>query len=392
MRVALILAVVVCAVAAQKNWTITHYNFATIGIAVAFPQKDQGIVPVAMSDGSAFVWETTNGGKTFAAVPNAVDAGFFTAAAAGGTTGVVGDALSLECSDLANGSYSFSRATIKSGKRDVLLWESQNVEVFPDQNTYGCAGQDGAGVNGVAVSGPNCYTWNAINISELVTESRYGAYPSATTWYISAGQWPGNDSLAAAHPNIVKMLTKNIALVRAEDGSVHHEVLWDENAPRGKPGQNDNGWIAQIAKTTDAGQTWTSVFEDWGNFYFNQITCPSEDHCCAVGEGDQTSSAPGIRIWCTVDGGNTWQNSFFDANPNFSIMAIQYISENEFWAAGGDFQGFKGYLWHTVDGGVAWEYENLNDVYVQDLCFPSESIGYATAFNIESQSSFLTYS
>jgi photosystem II stability/assembly factor-like uncharacterized protein len=35
------------------------------------------------------------------------------------------------------------------------------------------------------------------------------------------------------------------------------------------------GYDAQVVKTTDGGQTWTSVFENLNNadYYFNQISC-----------------------------------------------------------------------------------------------------------------------
>jgi len=251
------------------------------------------------------------------------------------------------------------------------------------------------GGNGVAVSTDSGATFVFINISTLKTESRYGAFPSAKVWYISAGEWPDNDD-GDTNDRITNnqknnnhkksfQLTKRITV----GGDKHSQYSVTMNERNGDI--IDNGWKAQIVKTTDGGVTWTSLFFDEGNFYFNQITCPSEDHCCAAGEGDQTSNEPGIRFWCTIDGGNTWQNSFFDPNPNLSVMAIQYISENEFWAGGGDFKGFVGYLWHTVDGGVAWEFETLKDVYIQDLTFPDATVGYATAFNVMSQSSFLTY-
>jgi photosystem II stability/assembly factor-like uncharacterized protein len=53
--------------------------------------------------------------------------------------------------------------------------------------------------------------------------------------------------------------------------------LFDEKAPR-RTLTPDSTYHAAIAKTTDGGKTWNTVFYDEGNFYFNGISCPSENH------------------------------------------------------------------------------------------------------------------
>jgi hypothetical protein len=45
--------------------------------------------------------------------------------------------------------------------------------------------------NGVAYSPDFGITYSATNISVLRADTRYGAFPSATNWYITAGDWPG---------------------------------------------------------------------------------------------------------------------------------------------------------------------------------------------------------
>ena len=95
-----------------------------------------------------------------------------------------------------------------------------------------------------------------------------------------------------------------------------------------------------IAKTTDAGETWSIQFNSngtshlisvisaylfyvsppssetffffflfffhAGSFYFNDISCYDADHCVAVGEGDGAVE-PGNRIYATKNGGATWE-------------------------------------------------------------------------------------
>jgi len=152
----------------------------------------------------------------------------------------------------------------------------------------------------------------------------------------------------------------------------------------------DNGWKAQIVKTSDGGKTWTSLFYDEGNFYFNEIDCADETHCCAVGEAD-TSAAPGVRIYCTSDG-TTFKRVLFNADADFSIMAIQAISQSEWWAAGGDMgSSFTGYFWHSTDGGDTWTTQTIPGVYGNSLSFPSAAAGFATGFDVFQTSVFMKY-
>jgi len=251
------------------------------------------------------------------------------------------------------------------------------------------------GGNGVAVSTDSGATFVFINISTLKTESRYGAFPSAKVWYISAGEWPDNDD-GDTNDRITNnqknnnhkksfQLTKRITV----GGDKHSQYSVTMNERNGDI--IDNGWKAQIVKTTDGGVTWTSLFFDEGNFYFNQIDCADSEHCCAVGEADQ-SSLPGIRIYCTDDG-TTFNQVFFNGDADYSIMAIQSISLLEYWASGGDMSpgGFNGYFWHTTDGGKTWQAQTIPGVYGNAMSFPSENVGFATGFDELSTSVFMKY-
>lgn len=52
-----------------------------------------------------------------------------------------------------------------------------------------------------------------------------------------------------------------------------------------------SGWFGTIYKTSDAGATFTPVFNTGANdfYYFNSISCSDENHCVVVGEGQQGS-------------------------------------------------------------------------------------------------------
>jgi len=154
----------------------------------------------------------------------------------------------------------------------------------------------------------------------------------------------------------------------------------------------DPGWKAQIVKTTDGGKTWVSQFYSEGDFYFNQIGCTDVNHCCAVGESESNSS-PGIRIYCTWNGGSTWTRQMYVPNPDFSVLALRWVDANNGWAGGGDLNPltFQGYFWQTQDGGKTWTNMTVPGQYGNDISFPAPNKGYAVSFNSEDESSLLIY-
>jgi photosystem II stability/assembly factor-like uncharacterized protein len=180
------------------------------------------------------------------------------------------------------------------------------------------------------------------------------------------------------------MLSSRVHIEQTSPTDMNHRLF------PASPSTTDAGWKAQIVKTTDGGKTWTSLFYD-ETFYFNQIGCTDANHCCAVGEAD-SSSEPGVRIYCTTDGTN-WNRIMYNDNPNMSIMALRFIDSNNGWAAGGDLAefGITGYFWQTTDGGKTWTNTTVPGQYGNDISFPTNAKGYAVAFNQEDQSSLLVF-
>ena len=89
-------------------------------------------------------------------------------------------------------------------------------------------------------------------------------------------------------------------------------------------------YYAAVMKTTDGGQTWTSMYQKENEgIYPNGIHCSSEEHCVAVLEGETA------RIIVTRDGGKTWSESMHDTDSASSLMYVHMIDEKEGWVAGG---------------------------------------------------------
>jgi hypothetical protein len=180
------------------------------------------------------------------------------------------------------------------------------------------------------------YSWN------VNTDPRYGAFPSTSTWYVVGGTWPDNN---ADEERSYHSVTENIH-IHKKTHKLHLGRI------RSSTADNDT-YVAAIAKTTDGGQTFTQqMYTTTGGFYFNQISCPTEDHCVAVGEG-QADPFNGAGIFVTTNGGETWNQTFFA--PGLSFMAVSMYDENNGVVGGGEFSNdFVGCIYTTSDGGQTW--------------------------------------
>jgi len=364
------------------TWKVKNPNFATIADAISCATPTLCIAPVGVNEEGSFIWISRDGGSTWQPEQEPFEL-MFLGAAMQGNSAVVADELSLLYNNASTaGQYAFGNP--KAG--DWLI-TSQNVEAC-NSNWYGAAGGDVLNNgNGVAISKDGGATWKFLNASTLKTESRYGAYPTTSTFYISAGEWPENVNPATQQTYYQKTSRMHFNRPINKQWSTK---LFPANKERSAPG--DSGWRAQIVKSTDGGQTWQSQFYDEGNFYFNQIGCTSATHCCAVGEAD-SSAQPGIRFYCTWDG-QTWTRTFFNPNPDLSVLSLRWIDQNNGWAGGGDLNpfSFTGYFWLTNDGGKTWTNQTVPGMYGNDMAFPSATFGLATAFDVMGASALLVYS
>jgi len=270
-----------------------------------------------------------------------------------------------------------------------LIDVSQNVESIKGMTGgFGITG-DFNEANGVAISLDQGLTWTNHDC-RADTIARYGSFPSNTTWYISAGQWPGDDFHNSQDPKI-RTISQKIRLHRGVGVEYYHDF------PRGHNSRRllQSGYMAQIAKTSDGGRTWSTVYND-GDFYFNGIDCPSVNHCFVVGESESDSPNPGCRILHTADGGQTWEVQLYVNDSTYSLLDIAMVSETEGWATGGVLtEKFQGTYWHTSDGGKTWTPQEVTGIYGNALSFVPISdtnyVGWSTAFTRSGQSSTLIY-
>lgn len=117
-----------------------------------------------------------------------------------------------------------------------------------------------------------------------------------------------------------------------------------------------------IWKTTNAGTTFTPVFDDQGSYSIGCITMdPSNHNVVWAGTGEnnnQRSVAYGDGVYKSVDGGKSWKNVGFKSSEHIGMIAIDprdtdvvYVAAyGPLWSSGGE----RG-LYKTMDGGETWE-------------------------------------
>ena len=117
-----------------------------------------------------------------------------------------------------------------------------------------------------------------------------------------------------------------------------------------------------VWKTTNAGTTWTPVFDSQASYSIGVIVLdPKNPLTVWVGSGEnnsQRSVSYGDGVYRSDDGGKTWKNMGLKSSEHIGRIVIDprdsnivYVaSQGPLWSAGGD----RG-LYKTLDGGKTWK-------------------------------------
>jgi photosystem II stability/assembly factor-like uncharacterized protein len=388
-----ILALALGAVASAGQWNVTADNIGAIAIGVASNAAETVFVPASQSDGSSAVYKSVDGGHKFSAAPVS---GILMGLDAHQDEVVGGGMFTLLAS--TNGGKSYNATTQIGGS----VATSQDTAVSPN-GQFVVVGSTFTGGNGVFLS-TDAKNFNWHNISATSTMVRYAASPSNSVIYVTAGTW-GDSSQELAESYLKS--TEGVQFVNqrfAVDHANHQMVpLWQykldngysaamESAASGSSSNDASGYMAQIVKSTDGGQTWTQVYNDATNeFYFNAIACKDEQNCCAVAEADSGAGA-GARILCTTNGGSSWSQNLFVQGAQYSMMSIAYAPDGTWHAGGANMGGSLTGLFYTSTDMATWTAtQQLPGYYAADIVFPSGTNGYAAALNSWQMCSLLAY-
>jgi len=385
------------------NWTVQQRDLAPVLAGVSFTDPQHGWLSGAADGvGSEVLYTSDAGAHWRRAKEGGSTLLFLDIAMNSKKSGVVSGVGILTISGTE---YTTNGTVFMPSKEIALESESQSVEGIVGMPLgYGVTGQYGP-KNGVALTtdGGQTFKMYDCGLSNETYLTRYGAFPSATTWYLSAGVWPSNlEHRARGRREGFRQLTERIS-IHMDPVTGQAKPVFDFGAARRQkdtirrnPTDSNNGYYCAIAKTNDGGQTWKQVFNNVNNYYPNGISCPTVNDCWFVAESAGPSDNPGARIIATNNGGKTWKVQWHSTDPGYSLMAINMISNTEGWAAGGVLERtIDGEWMHTIDGGKTWINNTLQGVYGNDMSFvmtgKSSYVGWATAFTASGFSSVVQY-
>jgi hypothetical protein len=211
--------------------------------------------------------------------------------------------------------------------------------------------------------------------------------PSEDVIYFTAGSWPSDhtDRVVQQGSKKIHRLAQHLRLVHDEETNEQKY----ETGPEVRTSNDDpTGYVAELWKSTDGGETWTNLITDEGNYYFNDIHCIDETHCVAVGEGfaQDGSADPGARVFLTTDG-ETFKEVHREASTGMeSLMAAQMLSQTEHWAGGTSKSGgFAAPMLalHSTDGGATHTNEggHILGNMITNMDFISNKHAYATSLS-----------
>jgi hypothetical protein len=300
----------------------------------------------------------------------------------------------------------------------IIAGPSQCSKPFRDSETklipkYGIAGTFGKD-NGVATSSDGGFSFadhKTIPVDADAFPARYASFPTETTWYVALGAFPEapapppsrsplqdgyTETVAHRLSNMVDIIeTTELATgkkTRAPrlrfPASFYTSKSNQPTASQPAPAPTGN-FAAALAKTTDAGDTWTVQFNDTGKFYFNDISCFDADHCVAVGESGDGSTEMGNRIYATSDGGSSWKLTHFNGGAQYGCMGVRMTSVSDVTAAcTEEISQFKvnAQFLTSTDGGFSWTVASVSGGSPTDLDMSSSTAGFATMVTPEQNS------
>ncbi|MDX1462838.1 MAG: glycosyl hydrolase [Marinirhabdus sp.] len=129
---------------------------------------------------------------------------------------------------------------------------------------------------------------------------------------------------------------------------------------------NENVWYVAVGsggvwKTTNAGTTWTPIFDDQPSYSIGAVTLdPNNPNIVWVGSGEDSGGRHvgyGDGVYKSMDGGATWKNMGLENSQHISRVIVHPENSNvvwvsaqgPLWSKGGD----RG-LYKTTDGGATW--------------------------------------
>jgi len=381
-------AALVAAAGVQAEWNVVTNDIA-LAMGVAATDAGKIIMTGSVDNQGADIFKSTDGGATWELMPHDQQMLYMSCETNDGVEAIAGS-LGFY-GQVAVSSITHDGEVFEAINYKPLFSSAQSVESIGNQ-TYFIVGfwmdrwnsTPGDGVMASFDAGETVqfFPWNQ------TYPARYGAFPTASTWFISGGTWASSEARTMENLMRRRELNERFVITTEKPGKrFDWEYRGRQAPPTGVRDARTPGYEGIIGRTTDGGRTFELVYADSGRFYFNGIDCIDTQRCWAVAEGPE-----GGWILATADGGNTWTEQYFHATGGFFM--VRMLNEQEGWAVGGIYKEntFDALFVHTTDGGATWTADPLIPNAVANyLEVVSSTTAYATAFLRVGGSSLLAY-
>lgn len=415
-----IIASVLAAASAQSgggNWTIIATNLGVFSTGVTFNADGKTGYLVTDANGvGANIEQSLDGGITWNPTTDPFELMPLDVTSYGSNVADMGALVIGEYSNNAGSSFNDStivapKGTFGGAGQCIRNLGSQDAPIgFAMVGTFGLFTE----LNGVAISTDAGATYTAFNITTAITDTRYGSFIDANTWYVSAGEWPGEGSdsssgsgsgsgsssssspttaAASGVSHVVRRLTQRASIVQGADGVHRLELV--EPASRRVSGRNlqaAGGYVSQILKTTNGGASFSSVYTSTAG-YLNGIDCLDTSRCCVAQENDDADGF--AAILCTLDGGATWTQNYVTNITGASLLDIRTVGTDGYWAVGGvesSLGSVAGFI-YSGDGGATWTVTSeISGPFASSVdCARGTEECWATLLDVDTQSASLAY-
>jgi photosystem II stability/assembly factor-like uncharacterized protein len=148
---------------------------------------------------------------------------------------------------------------------------------------------------------------------------------------------------------------------------------------------SDIGWLGgdhgAVYSTNDGGRSWQAKRIAPKDMLFDTIEFIDD-------KAGLVSTKPINIIYLTDDGGETWRGTpLSDINDSWRLLSINFINNNEGWAAGLDNSAVggnsRGLLLHSLDGGHTWQsiQTGIDELFFLIVGFTSVNEGWLIGYN-----------
>ena len=248
----------------KDDWSVKKLEFSAVSIGVAMTDHKTGYSSFTNGASSIKITKTTDGGATWTPVKNQT-----TALMVMGVAASTSPKLDVVTTGMGATKYSTDGDTFKSSLFGPFV--SQSIQASSGGRVVL------ATEAGILMSKNGGETYSHKKVTGLKTAGRYAAAPSDQVIYMTAGQWPEHSNASSREVQLSSNLRVTNrswggqfgSRIGVETGARAHPIV-EAGAPPPPP---PTGYAAQIVKSTDGGNTWTTLMTDMDNFYFNEINC-----------------------------------------------------------------------------------------------------------------------